>query len=294
MWIHRDAKAVRVWAPAKVNLFLEVVGRRADGYHDLATLMITVGLYDSLELREGPPGQVRLDCDHPGLSTGPDNLVCRAAELIRDRFGVKSGVDIRLTKRIPLQAGLAGGSSDAAATLAGLDALWRLGLEGRQLGQLGALLGSDVTFFFHGGAAWCTGRGEIVQPLSPGGPLDLVLVCPRVGLSTASVFGALRLDGEVIDGSAVRQAFEAGDTVELGRHLHNRLQVPAEALEPAVGRWRRRLEECGPAGALMSGSGSTVFALGRDAADALRIARVLRDVREDDEQARVFVVRSCD
>src|SRR5262245_7857346 len=133
MWLLRDGPVVRVRTPAKVNLFLEVLGRRPDGYHDLATLMVTVGLYDSLELREAPHGQVRLECDTPGLSSGPDNLVCRAAELIRSRFGVTSGVDVKLSKRIPMQAGLAGGSSDAAATLAGLDALWRLGQTSEQL-----------------------------------------------------------------------------------------------------------------------------------------------------------------
>ncbi len=285
---------MRVWAPAKVNLFLEVLGRRPDGYHDLATLMVAVGLFDSVQLRESPSGQVRLECDLPGLSTGPDNLVCRAAELLRARFGVACGVDVRLSKRIPLQAGLAGGSSDAAATLAGLNALWRLGLDAVQLGKLGAELGSDVTFFFFGPAAWCTGRGEIVEPLKPGGPLDLVLACPPVGLSTASVFQALRLAGPVVDGAAVRQAFAAGDPAALGRCLHNRLQAPAEQLCPAVSRLRQRLEALAPAGVLMSGSGSTVFALAHDAADALRMARALQDVREDGEQARVFVVRSCD
>ena len=294
MWIHRDGSVVRVWAPAKVNLFLEVLGRRADGYHDLATLMITVGLCDSLELRENSSRQVRLECDHPGLSTGPENLVCRAAELIRDRLGIRAGVDIRLRKRIPLQAGLAGGSSDAAATLAGLDALWRLGLDREQRGRLGAELGSDVSFFFFCPAAWCTGRGEIVRALRPGRPLDLVLACPDVGLSTAGVFKASNLGGAVVEGEAIRQAFEAGDAIELGRHLHNRLQAPAEGLCPAVARLRQRLEALAPAGALMSGSGSTVFALGRDADDALRMARVLRDGREAGEQTRVFVVRSCD
>jgi len=301
MWIQRHGSAVRVWAPAKINLFLEVLGRRADGYHDLASLMVTVGLCDSLEFRENPSGQIRLECDHPELSTGSDNLVCRAVQLIRDRFGVSVGVDVRLHKRIPLQAGLAGGSSDAAATLAGLNALWRLGLDRRQLGLLGAELGSDVTFFFFGPAAWCTGRGEIVEPLSVGRPLDLILACPAVGLSTASVFQALRSGeppgntwGEVCDGTAVRQALRSGEVIELGRLLHNRLQEPAQRLCPAVARLRQRLEALAPAGVLMSGSGSTVFALGRDAADALRMARVLRDVREDGEQARVFVVRSCD
>jgi len=294
MWIRHQGDAVRVWVPAKVNLFLEVLGRRPDGYHELATLMVTVGLFDSLELRTGPSGQVRLECDHPGLSTGADNLVVRAAELLRTRLGVSAGVDVRLAKRIPLQAGLAGGSADAAGTLAGLNALWRLGLSAAQLGELGAELGSDVTFFFFGPAAWCTGRGEVVRPLTPGGPLDLVLVCPPVGLSTAAVFRALSSEGEGVDGEAVRRAFEAGDVAMLGGLLHNRLQGPAERLCPAVARWRERLADLGPAGALMSGSGSTVFALGRDAGDALRIARALRDRREVGEQARVVVVRSCD
>jgi 4-diphosphocytidyl-2-C-methyl-D-erythritol kinase len=293
MWLRRDGSAVVVQTPAKVNLFLEVLGRRPDGYHALASLMVTVGLFDSLELRESTSGTVRLECDLPGLSTGPDNLVVRAAELLRSRFGVKSGLEIRLSKRIPMQAGLAGGSSDAAATLLGLNSLWRLGQSSEQLGALGAELGSDVTFFFFGPAAWCTGRGEIVEPLRPGKPLDLVLVCPEVGLSTASVFKALTLTDDRVDGDAVRRAFTAGDVEQLGRLLHNRLQEPAVRLCPEVGHWLGRLRQLAPAGAMMSGSGSTVFALARDADDALRIARGLRDGREAETRPRVLVVRSC-
>jgi 4-diphosphocytidyl-2-C-methyl-D-erythritol kinase len=294
MWIHRDGPVVRVRTPAKVNLFLEVLGRRPDGYHDLATLMVTVGLCDTLEFREGGSSEVRLGCDQPGLPTGPDNLVCRAAELLRDRFGVRAGVDVRLTKRIPIAAGLAGGSSDAAATLAGLNRLWRLGLGANQLSALGAELGSDVSFFFFGPAAWCTGRGEVVEPLKLGGPIDLVLVCPEAGLSTASVFKALELPGAPVDGAGVRRAVESGDVEELGRCLFNRLEEPAMRLCPEVGRWRERLARLGPAGARMSGSGSTVFALARGAADALRLSRALSSVREDGARARVHVVRSCD
>src|SRR6516165_3440612 len=108
MLIGRSDSVVRVHAPAKINLFLEVLGRRADGYHDLATLMVTVGLFDTVELAENASGEVRLECDHPNLSTGLDNLVCRSVELVRNRYGVRTGVDVRLHKRIPLQAGLAG------------------------------------------------------------------------------------------------------------------------------------------------------------------------------------------
>ena len=293
MWIIRRAGAVRVWTPAKVNLFLEVLGRRSDGYHDLATLMVTVGLYDSLEIHETSDGEVRLTCDQPALSTGDDNLIVKAARLLRQRYGVTSGVEIRLRKRIPMAAGLAGGSSDAAATLAGLDRLWRLNLGNDELGRLGAELGSDVTFFFHGPAAWCTGRGEIVEPLPLPKPLDLVLACPEGGLSTASVFRALSVPSTPIDGEGVRKALESGEVERIGRVLHNRLEEPAMKLSPEVAGLRERIARLGPAGVLMSGSGSTVFALARDAADARRFSRAIASGQDVGGKARVFVVRSC-
>jgi len=293
MLIDRRGVAVRIRTPAKVNLFLEVRHRRTDGYHELATLMAAVSLYDTLEFTDDPSGEVRLSCDHPTLTTGPDNLICRAAELLRRRTGHPGGAGIRLWKRIPLAAGLAGGSSDAAATLAGLDRLWRLGLSGAELAGLGAKLGSDVAFFFATPAAWCTGRGEVVEPLAPGRALDLVLVCPPVGLSTASVFGGLTVPAEPLDGAAMRQALAAGDVEAIGRLLHNRLQPTAERLCPAVAAAHRRLAALGPAGTLMSGSGTTVFALCRGPSEALRIARALGPGTDVGEGTRVCIVRSC-
>src|SRR5216683_1594333 len=127
MLSERHGNGLRVRTPAKVNLFLEVLGKRPDGYHDIATLMVAVSLYDTLEFTPEPSGDLVLRCEHPDLSTGPDNLICRAARLLRERTGCTQGAVIRLEKRIPLAAGLAGGSSDAAATLAGLNRLWRLG-----------------------------------------------------------------------------------------------------------------------------------------------------------------------
>jgi 4-diphosphocytidyl-2-C-methyl-D-erythritol kinase len=282
-----------VWAPAKVNLFLEVLARRPDGYHELATLMVAVSLYDTLEFSEGPPGAVRLACDQPGLSAGPDNLVCRAAEAVRRRAGLNKGVEVHLRKRIPLAAGLAGGSSDAAATLAGLNALWRLGWGRKELAEVGAELGSDVPFFFSTPAAWCTGRGEKVEPITLGRPLDLVLVCPPAGLSTAQVFQKVTVPSPPLSGDAARRAAEAGDVEELGRLLHNRLQGPAEGLCPEVKQAHARLAELGPAGVLMSGSGSTVFALCRGPAEARRLRRALVPDTDAGGGARVHSVRSC-
>src|SRR3954452_13473605 len=211
MLIRRCGTAVRVWAPAKVNLHLEVLGRRPDGYHELATLMVAVSLQDTLEFRDDPSGAVRLSGDQPDLAAGPDNLVCRAAELVRRRAGHAGGVSVTLRKRIPLAAGLAGGSSDAAATLAGLNRLWRLGRSNAELARLGAEIGSDVAFFFATPAAWCTGRGEVVTPVSLGEPLHLVLVCPPVGLSTADVYRGVKVPERPETGVDIRDALTAGD-----------------------------------------------------------------------------------
>ena len=293
MLIEHDGPALLVRAPAKVNLYLEVLRRRDDGYHDLATLMVAVGLYDTLEFREESTDAVSLHCDHPNLSTGPDNLICRAVELVKRTAGVATGVTIRLWKRIPLAAGLAGGSSDAAATLAGLNRLWKLGWDRARLAELGSQLGSDVAFFFSTPAAWCTGRGEKVEPLKLGRTLDFVLACPPVGCSTAEVFRNVTVPAEPLSGDELRRAAVEGDVEKLGVLLHNRLQPAAERLCPQVAALHRELADLRPAGQLMSGSGSTVFALCRQPGEALRSARALRSQREEGDGVRVLIVRSC-
>jgi 4-diphosphocytidyl-2-C-methyl-D-erythritol kinase len=299
MLIHRRGAAVLVRAPAKINLHLEVLRRRPDGYHDLETLMVAVGLYDSLAFEEDPSGALRLECDLPSLSTGPDNLICRAAALLRERTGCTKGAAIRLWKRIPMAAGLAGGSSDAAAALLGLSRLWRLDLRREELARLGAELGSDVAFFFHLPAAWCTGRGEVIEPVRLGRPLHLVLAWPGLGLATADVFRNLTVPESPSSGGALREAVAAGDPEGIAARLHNRLQPTAERLQPAVARLREHLEalpgvRLAGSGVLMSGSGTAVFALCHGAADALHLLRSLRSTREEWPGLRVGIVRSCD
>lgn len=280
-----------VRAPAKVNLFLEVLAKRPDGYHDIATLMVAVSLFDTLKFKEESSGDIGLTCDNRQLSTGSDNLVVRAATLLKQRTGCVKGASIRLTKRIPLAAGLAGGSSDAAATLSGLNQLWKLKLTPKRLKSLGSELGSDVSFFFSTPAAWCTGRGERVRPLRLGKPLWFVLVALPVGLSTAQVYRAAQVPEDPQGGEEIRRAVRAGDIEEIGRRLHNRLEPVAEKLCPAVKEIRRRLEKLDPAGIRMSGSGPSVYALGRNRNEALRIARQLRHGLK--AEANVFLVRSC-
>ncbi len=293
MWSERRADAVVVWAPAKVNLFLEVLAKRADGYHEIVTVLVAVSLYDTLEFKEDRSGQVQLWCDHPNLSPGADNLVHRAAELLRRHTGCPRGAAVRLTKRVPLAAGLAGGSSDAAATLAGLNRLWRLGRSEWELREWAAELGSDIPFFFTTPAALGTGRGEKLTALRLGRPLWFVLACPEEGLATAEVYKGVVVPAQQQSAEAVCRALAAGDVAEIGRGLHNRLQPVAERLCPAVPEAAQRLARFNPAGWLMSGSGTSLFALCRDGAEARRIARELWNGSEDGARLNVFLVRSC-
>ena len=283
-----------VAAPAKLNLFLEITGKRPDGYHDLESLMVGVDLYDTLEIQPVAGGSITLACEPPGLSSGPDNLVWKAADKLRRAAGRPDlGAAIRLTKRIPMQAGLAGGSSDAAAALVGLNRVWKLDLPKPELAAVAAEVGSDVAFFFDLPAAWCTGRGEIVTPEPPGATFHFVLVCPPVGLGTADVFRQLHVPDTPVSGGAARAAFRAGDPVALGAALFNRLEAPAFGLAPLVEAVYQRLAGLNPAGCRMSGSGSAVFAVARSAADAARLAAAFRAATPPAEpESRILRVKT--
>ena len=186
---------VRVTAPAKVNLHLEVLGLRSDGFHELAMVMQSIDLSDELCCENTADGTLSLSCDVPDLSCGDDNLILRAARLLRERSGFNElGAKIHLSKRIPIGAGLAGGSSDGAAALVALNHLWGLGFEVSQIERLAADLGSDMPFCVSGGTQLCFGRGEQLEPLQPlEAQLGLVLVKdPRVSVSTPWAYGECR------------------------------------------------------------------------------------------------------
>lgn len=276
--IVRDvAGGVEALAPAKLNLFLEILGKRPDGYHEVETLMVAVDLHDTLNFVDDPSGRITLRCDDPTLPTGRKNLVVRAAERLRDEAARPLGAAIDLRKAIPAQAGLAGGSSDAAATLVALDRLWGLGLPPDRLDALAGEVGSDVAFFRQAPAAIARGRGEQVRAVPLPGALHFVLICPPVGVSTAEVYRRLVPPERPRPIGPVLAALAAGDTGALGRELYNRLQPVAEEMEPALVRFREALEGLGPSldGHLMSGSGSAYFGLGRDLDAARAAARVL-------------------
>ncbi|HVZ79274.1 MAG TPA: 4-(cytidine 5'-diphospho)-2-C-methyl-D-erythritol kinase [bacterium] len=258
--------------PAKVNPVLEVLGRRPDGFHELALVFQAVALYDELRMEEGGSG-LRLEVEGSTLPADDSNLVLRAARLFaKEALGKEPGVRIGLTKRIPMAAGLGGGSSDAAATLLGLDRLFKTGWGPAKLQPLAAQLGSDVAFFLKGGTALGTGRGEIIEPWDSPASWSLVLVKPAEGLSTPSVYGsgkALFTGGE--KARAFRQVAADGRADRIGRALFNGLEPAALFLLPLIGKVREALEKAGSLGVLVSGSGPTVFGVAENADHAERI-----------------------
>ncbi len=266
MIVRLEAGRVTVLAPAKLNLFLEVLRRRADGYHDIDSLMVTVDLCDTLTFEDSRSGRIEFVCDDPSLPTGSENLVVRAAERLQASTGSHRGARITLAKVIPAQAGLAGGSSDAAATLEGLNRLWALDMPSSQFDALASELGSDVTFFRYGPLALCRGRGERVEPLVLPGVFHFVLVCPPVGVSTVEVYRKVIPPDRPRSTRGITEALALGDVASLGRELFNRLQPVAESLVPSLGAVRDALANLGPSldGHLMSGSGSSYFGLARD------------------------------
>ena len=289
MFISHYTDDVVAWAPAKVNLFLEVLGKRPDGYHEIATLMVALRLFDTLVLR--PAADLSLCSYDKKLSTGDDNLVLKAAKQLQARTNCEKGAAIRLVKRIPMAAGLAGGSTDGAATLAGLNRLWQLGLNANELANIGAEIGSDIPFFFRTPAAWCTGRGEIVTPVNLPIPLHFVLVCPSFGMATAAVYKNVVVPQEPISGDEIKTALMKGDVDLLGRLMHNRLQLAAQKIDGRLAAYADLLAKRKPAGSMMSGSGSTIFALCRSAAQAQALAADVKSETKGQE-VRVFVTRS--
>lgn len=264
-------------APAKINLRLEVLGKRPDGYHEVRMLMVAISVYDTLRLEKIERG-IRLSC--PGLPEGPENLAWKAADAFFRATGVKGGIAISLEKYIPSAAGLGGGSSDAATVLEGLDQLYQTGVGTARLREIGATLGSDIPFFFGGAApAWATGRGEIITPLEADlAPVGVVLINPGIPVSTPEVYRALSappLDEKAL--TALRR--ESIDTrlpasligAEGREFLRNDLERVVFTRYPVIERIKERLLEAGASAALMSGSGSSVFGLCSDGESAQRV-----------------------
>ena len=260
-------------AYAKINLALQVVGKRRDGFHEVAMIMQSVSLHDTVTLSLRRTG-ISLVCDNPALPCDNSNLAFRAAALLRQECGVAEGVHIELTKRIPMAAGLAGGSSDAAAVLRGLNDLWDLAISPNELEILAARLGSDVPFCLWGGTTLATGRGEILESLPDFAGYGVVLANPPLQVSTAWVYGNFQ-PGTLQRSPgipALRRAIEQKDLQAVARQLYNDLESVSVPAHPQIADIKKKLASAGAAGVLMSGSGPTVFALTNDLISAHQLA----------------------
>jgi len=267
------ARSLTLRTSAKVNLVLEVLGKRADGYHELSTVLQAVDLFDRLVLEEDEALALRTTDSE--LPTDDANLVVRAARLLREAAGVNRGARITLEKRIPVAAGLGGGSSDAAATLWGLNRLWRLGWGSERLAGLAAELGTDVPFFLRGGRTLASGRGERLKPLPASPAMSLVLVKPHFPLSTREVYAAvpagLRDDGSRT--SRLVRALASRDSSRVAASLYNVLEAVVEPAHPEITRIKQALLSAGALGSVMSGSGPTVLGLARSPDHARQLRR---------------------
>lgn len=288
-------------APAKINLYLEILGDRPDGYHELAMILQSIELADQINLRANGTDIIRIHCDHPQVPPNDSNLAYRAVKLMAEQFPAVfakfGGVDITINKQIPVAAGLAGGSTDAAAVLVGVDIMWQLGLTQPELQDLAAQLGSDVPFCLAGGTALATGRGEQLSSLPALDSLYVVLAKDRnLMISTAWAYQAYRAefghsyirDTESLESRSARvhsgpmvHAIYNKDEAQIGQLLHNDLEKVVLPTTPQVLRLREAFKSSGALGTMMSGSGPTVFALSESEAHAQEIEQKVRIMLPD-------------
>ncbi|HBL60515.1 MAG TPA: 4-(cytidine 5'-diphospho)-2-C-methyl-D-erythritol kinase, partial [Cyanobacteria bacterium UBA8803] len=283
-------------APAKINLYLEILGDRPDGYHELAMLLQSIDLADQIDLRPIGTQTIQVHCDHPQVPPNEGNLAYRAVQLMTEafpevfaRFG---GVEITIKKQIPVAAGLAGGSTNAAAVLVGLDMMWQLGLTQPELQELAAKLGSDVAFCLAGGTAIATGRGEELDPLPSLDSLYVVLAKYRsLAVSTAWAYQTYRSEfghsyirdsqnlesrARCVHSGPMVQAILNKDGAQIGKLLHNDLEKVVLPNNPQVLQLREAFHNTSALGAMMSGSGPTVFALCESQEQAQEIVQQVR------------------
>lgn len=249
-------------AYAKINLSLDVVGRLANGYHEVRMIMQTVGIHDTLTF-EKTEGEIVLSSDAGELPLGEDNLIYKAAKLVKETYGISGGVKVHLEKRIPVAAGMAGGSTDAAATLKAMNLLYDLRLSEEDLCGLGVKLGADVPYCIMGGTALSEGIGEVLTKLAPMPECVLLVAKPDINVSTKEVYQAL--DSQSVpwhpDVDGMRQAIEEGELEGIYSRLGNVLETVTVAKHPIVSEIKQEMLGNGALGSLMSGSGPSVFGI---------------------------------
>ena len=272
-------KDIRLRARAKINLTLDVTGKRDDGYHLIESIMQTVSLYDGIYMKRIQKNEIILKSNLSWLPTDNRNLAYRAAELMKAKFGIKEGVFIEIDKRIPVAAGLAGGSADCAAVLVGMNRLFDLGLSMKELESLAFLLGSDIPYCVQRGTVVSEGVGEILTPVKCPCPMCYVVLAKLpVSVSTATVYRGL--DWQSVqdhpDTKEMIQAMAEADITKMGQLLGNVLETVTIPMHPQIAQLKEELVQLGAEGALMSGSGPTVFGLFKEEEIAKKAASTIR------------------
>ncbi len=281
-------------ANAKINLTLDILGTREDGYHEVTMIMQEISLHDTLsmgKINQGISLTIAIEGQKGTLPADESNLCWQAAALVQKEYNLQEGVEIHLTKRIPMAAGLAGGSADAAAVLKGMNHLFRLGMTEARLCELGARLGSDIPFCIMGGTMLATGRGEVLTRLPSFPRLSVVLAKPPVGVSTAWAYKTYDAgyDGPHPDNEAMLEAIHGGDAHKAASLLCNVLEGVTETEHPVIADYKRLMMEHGAMASMMSGSGPTVFGLVREKQQAWHLADTLKKY---DGEAGVFVAET--
>ena len=271
-------RELQLRAYGKINLGLDVVRKREDGYHELRMIMQTVGLYDELKMKVIPEDEIRLSVNLSFLPTNENNLICKAIAMLKQEFGIQEGIEARLEKRIPVAAGMAGGSSDAAAALVGMNRLFRLGLSKKQLMEYGVRLGADVPYCVMRGTALSEGIGEILTPLPPMPSCYILLAKPGISVSTKYVYQNLKAneltDHPDIDG--IVDSLKNGDLQGICDRLGNVLETVTIRDHPMIDEIKTFLIEQGAFGALMSGSGPTIFGIFQEKSTARKALENMR------------------
>ncbi|WP_034551484.1 4-(cytidine 5'-diphospho)-2-C-methyl-D-erythritol kinase [Carnobacterium funditum] len=264
-------------APAKINLTLDVLYKRGDGYHELEMVMTSVDLADHVTLKTIEENSIIIQSNNGFLPLDQRNHAYKAALLIKERFNIQLGVEMMIKKNIPIAAGLGGGSSDAAATLRGLNQLWNLGLSLDELAILGAEVGSDVPYCIYGGTAFASGRGEKIEQLDAVPQCWVVLVKPKKGISTGTVFNALSYDTLKHPATySMIAAIKEQDYLRMTKLIGNSLEETSIIRQPSIEKIKEKMISFGADAALMSGSGPTIFALCRKYSRAQRVYNGLK------------------
>ena len=265
-------------ALAKINLGLDVVRRREDGYHEVRMIMQTIHLYDRLDIKRTKESGIQIQTNLSFLPVNENNLIYKAAKLLMDEFSITDGVSVKLDKRIPVAAGMAGGSTDAAAMLFGMNRLFSLGLTKRQLMERGVQIGADVPYCIMRGTALAEGIGEELSPLAPMVKCPVLIAKPSISVSTKFVYQNLKLDDTTVhpDIDLLIEDIKAKNLYDIAAHMGNVLETVTIPNYPVIDEIKKHMLSHGAVGAMMSGSGPTVFGLSDDEATAKKAYKAMR------------------